>query len=65
MFRKPRYRVVADLIHADGTFTTQTVQSGIADYDEVETKISELKSNPPDSFKSFFRVTPRWELSFA
>lgn len=69
MFRtqrsRPSYRVVADLINADGTFVTQTVQSNIHDYDDVEAAIDALNSNPPDEFKLFSRVTPRWELSFA
>lgn len=65
MLRKPSYRVVADLIKADGTFTTQTVESGIKDYDVVEQKLESIKNNPPSHFKDFFRVVPRWEMSFA
>ncbi len=65
MTQIPRYRVVADLIQADGTFTTHVVESGIKDYDEVEHKIQELHRNPPSLFKNFFRVTPRWEMCFA
>lgn len=65
MQRKPSYRVVADLIAADGTFTTHTVESGIKDYDDVEQKLESIKNDPPSHFKNFFRVVPRWELSFA
>lgn len=65
MQRKPSYRVVADLIEADGTFTTHTVESGIKDYDVVEKKLESIKNDPPSHFKNFFRVVPRWELSFA
>lgn len=65
MFRIPRYRVVADLIHADGTFVTHTVASDIKDYDEVERSVAKLKRDPPSHFKTFSRVVPRWELSFA
>ncbi|QZE57421.1 hypothetical protein MPK71_gp212 [Erwinia phage pEa_SNUABM_1] len=65
MLRKPSYRVVADLIQADGTFTTHTVESGIKDYDVVEQKLESIKNNPPSNFKQFFRVVPRWEMCFA
>ncbi|QZE58773.1 hypothetical protein pEaSNUABM28_00216 [Erwinia phage pEa_SNUABM_28] len=65
MLRKPSYRVVADLIEADGTFTTHCVESGIKDYDVVEKKLESIKQNPPSHFKQFFRVVPRWEMSFA
>lgn len=65
MLRKTSYRVVADLIEADGTFTTQTVESGIKDYDAVEQKMESIKSNPPSHFKNVFRVVPRWEMCFA
>lgn len=69
MFRmqqsRPSYRVVADLISSDGTFVTQTVQAGLQDYDDVEAAINEIKSNPPEEFKLFSRVSPRWEMSFA
>lgn len=64
MLRKPKYRVVADLIKADGTFTTHTVQSGIPDYDAVEETLRKIETNPPSHFKDFFRVVPRWEMSF-
>ena len=65
MLRRPSYRVVADLIQADGTFTTHTVESGIKDYDVVEQKLESIKNNPPSNFKHFFRVVPRWEMCFA
>lgn len=65
MFRKPNYKIVADLIHADGSFVTHTIESGINDYDVVEQKIDEINSNPPALFKTFSRFTPRWEMCFA
>lgn len=65
---KSSYRVVVDLVCADGTLETKTIRSNIFSYTDVQreiARVNEARKLKHEAFQDYTQVTPRFEPSLA